>query len=98
VLVRVPRERLAGRSGDVAVGVRPEKLHLDAGGTLPNRLEGTIVERAYIGVSTQYAVDTRDGRVTAYVQNARADAAPADPGDTVELAWDPAATFVVDHV
>ena len=97
-VVRVPRDRLAGRSGQVAVGVRPEKLHLDDGGAWPNRLEGTIVESAYIGVSTQYAIDTTDGRVVAYVQNARANVVPAGSGERVALAWDPAATFVVDHV
>jgi spermidine/putrescine transport system ATP-binding protein len=97
-LVAVPPARLAGRSGTVAVGVRPEKLHLGgAGAAMPNRVSGMIVESAYIGVSTQYVVDTPDGRVVAYVQNAQAGVEPAPTGQEVTLAWDTAATFVVDH-
>ena len=98
-LVAVPPARLAGRSGTIAVGVRPEKLHLGgAGAALPNRVSGMIVESAYIGVSTQYVVDTPDGRVVAYVQNAQAGVEPAPTGQEVTLAWDTAATFVVDHI
>jgi spermidine/putrescine transport system ATP-binding protein len=93
--VRVTPESLAGRTGRVAVGIRPEKIRLGAGGA--NRLEGNVRERAYIGVSTQYIVDTPAGEITVYVQNADPDSAPAAPGDRVELSWSPEATFVVDH-
>jgi len=97
-LVAVPPARIAGRTGQVAVGVRPEKLHLGSeGAAMPNRVSGMIVESAYIGVSTQYVVDTPDGRVVAYVQNAQAGVQPAPTGQEVTLAWDSAATFVVDH-
>src|SRR5213080_4560494 len=54
--VRVRPRALAGRTGEVAVGIRPEKIEL--GGGQANTLGGTIVEQAYVGVATQYIVDT----------------------------------------
>ncbi len=92
--VRVPDASLAGRSGAVRVGVRPEKIRL--GGTESNALSGTVSERAYIGVSTQYIVDTPAGTVTVYVQNDRPGASGFAPGDRLTLAWSPDCTFVVD--
>ena len=90
--VRVPAA--AGRSGDVSIGIRPEKVRL--GGQEENRLAGEVRESAYIGVSTQYVVDTRAGAVTLYVQNAEAGAPSVRPGDQVTLSWSPEATFVVE--
>ena len=92
--LRVPRSALAGRSGAVAVGIRPEKIRLADGGE--NRLTGTIKERAYIGVSTLYIVDTAPGRVMVYVQNADPGVSSLAEGDTATLSWSPEATFVVD--
>jgi spermidine/putrescine transport system ATP-binding protein len=92
--VQVKRSALAGRSGRVAVGIRPEKIRIGEG--QPNRLTGTIRERAYIGVSTQYIVDTPPGQVTVYVQNADPGASALIEGDTATLSWSPEATFVVD--
>jgi spermidine/putrescine transport system ATP-binding protein len=83
-----------GRSGPVAVGIRPEKIRLGPGEA--NSLAGEIVERAYIGVSTQYIVETPSGRITVYVQNAEPGAGAAQPGSQVTLTWSPEATFVVD--
>ena len=100
--VRVPSSALAGRSGRVAVGIRPEKLRLAApGGTRAdgeNVLEGVVSERSYIGVSTQYIVETPAGPVAVYAQNAEPGAGQAaSAGERVTLAWSPEATFVVDH-
>jgi spermidine/putrescine transport system ATP-binding protein len=92
--VEVQRSALAGRSGRVAVGIRPEKIRIGEG--QPNRLSGTIRERAYIGVSTQYIVDTPPGRVTVYVQNSDPRASSLVEGDVATLSWSPEATFVVD--
>ena len=92
--VRVPPDALAGRTGRVAVGVRPEKVRLAPGEV--NSLFGTVTERAYIGVSTQYIIDTPAGTVTIYVQNTDPEAAGAAPGDRVTLGFNPEATFVVD--
>jgi len=85
---------LNGRSGRVAVGIRPEKIRIDPG--TANRLEGKVFERAYVGVATQYVVDTPAGRVIVYVQNTEPGAGMATPGDPITIGFDPEATFVVD--
>jgi spermidine/putrescine transport system ATP-binding protein len=92
--IRVSPAAVAGRAGRVAVGIRPEKIRL--GGEEENRLSGTVRERAYVGVSTQYIVKTPAGRLTVYVQNAEPRAASLAPGDATTLSWSPDATFVVD--
>ncbi len=67
--VQCRREALGGRAGTVQIGVRPEKLRI--GGGEANSLSGTVSESAYIGVSTQYILDTSAGPVAVYVQNDR---------------------------
>ena len=89
--LRVAPDSLNGHSGQVSVGIRPEKLHI--GGTGVNRLTGEIVERAYVGVSTQYVVKTPMGQVSVYVQGAGTHA----PGEQLELSFSPESTFVVDR-
>jgi spermidine/putrescine transport system ATP-binding protein len=74
------------------VGVRPEKLRLDGSGA--NSITGTVKERAYIGVATQYVVETAAGNVTVFVQSS----GTAVEGDAVTLSWDPESTFVVEEV
>ena len=91
-IVRAPA--VAGRSGAVSIGIRPEKVRL--GTQEENRLTGEVRESAYIGVSTQYIVDTRAGAITLYVQNAEAGAPSVQPGNQVTLSWSPNATFVVE--
>ena len=88
-VLRVAPTALAGRSADVAVGIRPEKLYI--GGGDANRLAGEIVERAYVGVSTQYVVKTPMGEVTVYVQGAGSHM----PGERLELSFAPESAFVV---
>jgi spermidine/putrescine transport system ATP-binding protein len=84
------------QSGRVDVGIRPEKVDLHGGGD--NRLAGTVVERAYVGVATQYIVETVAGRLTVYEQNARPEAEGAEPGARVTLGWDSRSAFVLDPV
>ena len=91
--VHVSREALAGRSGPVAVGIRPEKIRLGPGQA--NTLSGRIAEIAYVGVSTQYIVDTHGGRLTVYVQNAEPGMHQAAVGDPAELSFSPEAAFVI---
>jgi spermidine/putrescine transport system ATP-binding protein len=91
-VVRVPAA--SGRSGAVSIGIRPEKVRL--GAQEQNHLAGEVRESAYIGVSTQYIVDTPAGAIALYVQNAEAGAPSVQPGDQVTLSWSPDATFVVD--
>ena len=92
--VTVSREALAGRTGKVAVGIRPEKLRLGPGAT--NSFTGRVREMAYVGVSTQYIVETTAGALTVYVQNAEPGAGSIAPGGGVELSFSPEAAFVVD--
>jgi spermidine/putrescine transport system ATP-binding protein len=92
--VQVAPDALRGRTGRVAVGIRPEKIHIDGAET--NMLAGTVEESAYVGVATQYVVETASGRLTVYVQNVRPGAEGAAPGDRLTLSWSPDATFVVD--
>jgi len=92
--VLVPADRIATRGELVQIGIRPEKIRL--GADERNALEGVIAERAYIGVSTQYIVETPAGAITVYLQNADAASSAASPGDRVTLSWSPEATFVVD--
>lgn len=98
--VHVPESALGGRRGRVAVGIRPEKLRLapgnGPGGDGVNVLDGVVAERSYIGVSTQYIVETASGRMTVYAQNAEPGAVQPSPGERVSVAWNPEATFVVD--
>jgi spermidine/putrescine transport system ATP-binding protein len=99
--VRVPRGVLNGHR-DVEVGVRPEKIRLAAAdGDLPsgvNALVGTIVDASYLGVSTQYLVETRSGsRVSVYEQNVERTVHGSlhRPGEEVRLSWSPDHTFAV---
>ena len=94
--VRVRPEALNGRSGDVAVGIRPEKIELGAGHG--NALDGTVVEQAYVGVATQYIVETDCGHLTVYRQNAAPGLDAASPGTRLTLSWSPESTFVVESM
>jgi spermidine/putrescine transport system ATP-binding protein len=94
--VRISAKSLPESGTRVAVGIRPEKLAFGARDGR-NRLAGTVVESAYVGVATQYIVDTPSGRLTVYVQNAEPGANAVATGLPVELAFDPEAAFVVDY-
>jgi spermidine/putrescine transport system ATP-binding protein len=90
-VLHVSQAALDGHRGAVSVGIRPEKLRIADGGT--NTLSGEIVDRAYVGVSTQYVVRTPVGDVSVYVQGAGSQA----PGERMELSFEPDATFVVSR-
>ncbi len=83
----------ANKAGSLSIGIRPEKIQFD--GQAANRLDGLVKEQAYIGVSTQYVVETAAGTVSVYVQNTDPGAQLARAGDRVTLGWSPDATFVV---
>jgi spermidine/putrescine transport system ATP-binding protein len=105
-VLRAPSELVNGASR-VRVGVRPEKLRVVAGDAIGtdgaqnglNSLSGTVLDASYIGVSTQYLVETGDGhRLTVYAQNLEtsgASGALAD-GQPVQLTWKPQHTFVIE--
>ena len=99
--VRAP-SALVGSNTAVSVGIRPEKIRLrQAGDDTPaghNGLPGVVRDASYLGVSTQYEVEMRDGaRLTVYEQNVeRATRAELwAPGEEVLLTWSPDHSFVV---
>ena len=105
-IVHAPAAAVYGRIA-VDVGVRPEKIRLhhdagdagDAGTPGRNHLVGTVTDASYIGVSTQYTVETRGGaRVVVYEQNIERTTREElwARGDEVHLTWSVDHTFVVD--
>ena len=93
--------RAAGAPQEVRIGVRPEKVRLEAGaGPRPrngaNQLTGTVRDVSYIGVSTQYIVDTQAGdEIVVFAQNAGRSIDQLRNGDGVRILWDPEHTFVI---
>ncbi|MEO5885558.1 MAG: ABC transporter ATP-binding protein [Candidatus Limnocylindrales bacterium] len=101
-LIRAPRALVQG-TGQVAIGVRPEKIRLrestDPTPAGHNELHGVVTDASYLGVSTQYEVQARGGvRLTVYEQNVeRATRSELwARGEAVRLTWSPDHSFVVD--
>jgi len=104
-VVRVPAAALNGATR-VHVGIRPEKLRVTAAGSDraidpdANAMDGTILDASYVGVHTQYLVETGDGhKLVVYAQNLETSGSAevlAD-GETVTLSWKPQHTFVIDR-
>ncbi len=99
--LRVPRARGLDQTGDVWVGIRPEKVFLAASGSETgdgsNEVTGgTVTDVSFIGVSTQYLVRMPwEQELTVFEQNtgARED---FRVGDAVDLHWMPDHTFLLD--
>ncbi|MGW6143524.1 ABC transporter ATP-binding protein [Streptomyces sp. NPDC055144] len=92
----------ATTGGKVLVGVRPEKIsltHADDAGSIPdgrNRITGRVADSSFIGVSTQYVIDSPlCDAFEVYAQNIERDSRLA-PGAEVVLHWNPAHTFGLD--
>ncbi|WP_329378708.1 ABC transporter ATP-binding protein [Streptomyces sp. NBC_01351] len=88
--------------GKLLVGVRPEKIslvHADEEHTIAagrNKLSGRIVASSFIGVSTQYVIDSPVcPELEVYAQNIERDARLV-PGAEVILHWNPEHTFGLD--
>ncbi len=99
--LRVPSALVDGNAS-IEVGIRPEKIRLhrseEAIPAAANQLEGTIRDVSYVGVSTQYIVDSKSGiPLTVYEQNVERTSQGSlyRAGDTVRLSWLPEHTFVV---
>ena len=90
----IVRAKVNGQVGEVAAGVRPEKITIGSGGGA-NELPGTISETAYIGVATHVVVRTAVGVVQVFAQNIDAGGRVPPPGSNVMLTWSPDSTFVV---
>ncbi len=101
VQVQVPRTAIDGAER-VEIGVRPEKIRMHGlkEFVLPthNRMLGRVRDAAYLGVSTQYIVETSAGTpITVYEQNLeRATRSELwASGEDVVLTWSPDHTFVI---
>jgi spermidine/putrescine transport system ATP-binding protein len=100
-VVRVPVAAVDGATS-IEVGVRPEKIRLHGQDSeIPaglNVLAGTVRDASYLGVSTQYVVETHSGgRMTVYEQNVERTIHGSlyRPGEDVRLAWSPDHSFAV---
>ncbi|MCT6779815.1 ABC transporter ATP-binding protein [Streptomyces rubiginosohelvolus] len=102
----LPRERCSASStaagGRLLLGIRPEKIslaHADDADDIPagrNRVTGRITDSSFIGVSTQYVVESPAGTaLQVYEQNVDRRAGLL-PGAEVVLHWNPAHTFGLD--
>jgi len=91
----VVRAETNGGLGRIAVGVRPEKVSLGAGG--PNTIGGVVRESAYIGVATEFVVETAAGDITVFHQNAETGGLVPSLGTRVAVSWSPESTFVVEE-
>ncbi|WP_327679687.1 ABC transporter ATP-binding protein [Streptomyces sp. NBC_00467] len=103
--LRLPAQRCATAptaGGKLLVGVRPEKIslaHADDAGSIAdgrNRFTGTIADSSFIGVSTQYVIDSPVcPELEVYAQNIERDPRLV-PGTQVVLHWNPEHTFGLD--
>ncbi|MGW7327307.1 ABC transporter ATP-binding protein [Streptomyces sp. NPDC054840] len=103
--LRLPAARCATSpraGGKLLVGVRPEKIslvHADEEHTIGagrNRITGRIADSSFIGVSTQYVVDSQVcPELEVYAQNIERDSRLV-PGAEVILHWNPEHTFGLD--
>ncbi|MEU6756242.1 ABC transporter ATP-binding protein [Streptomyces sp. NPDC046685] len=103
--LRLPATRCATTptgGGNLLVGVRPEKIslvHADEEHTIGagrNTVSGRIAATSFIGVSTQYVIDSPVcPELEVYAQNIERDARLV-PGAEVILHWNPEHTFGLD--
>ncbi|WP_335938220.1 ABC transporter ATP-binding protein [Streptomyces sp. PTD5-9] len=104
--LRLPRERCSAPvvgGGKLLLGVRPEKMSIapveelaDAAADGRNRVTGRITGSSFIGVSTQYVVESPAGTaLQVYEQNVERRAG-LTVGAEVVLHWNPAHTFGLD--
>ncbi|WP_424211525.1 ABC transporter ATP-binding protein [Streptomyces sp. BI20] len=103
--LRLPARRCSTTpraGGKLLVGVRPEKISLvpaaEADGIAAgrNRLTGRILDSSFIGVSTQFVIDSPVcPELEVYVQNIERDARLV-PGAEVIAHWNPEHTFGLD--
>ncbi|MFG2486490.1 ABC transporter ATP-binding protein [Streptomyces virginiae] len=103
--LRLPVARCATSpraGGKLLVGVRPEKIslvHADEEHTIAagrNTITGRIADSSFIGVSTQYVIDSQVcPELEVYAQNIERDSRLI-PGAEVILHWNPEHTFGLD--
>jgi len=75
----------------VWIGVRPERIGMDALGDGVNRLDGTLEDEIYLGDRTDWRV--RVGEETLTVAESASAARPRRRGEPVTIAFPPAAVL-----
>jgi spermidine/putrescine transport system ATP-binding protein len=88
----VPVDGGHGPGETLRVAVRPERVQIEsAGGAIldgGSRVDGTVAEIVFLGMYTQFHVDTSAGRLVAH-RLADESLTPLEPGSRVSLSWDP---------
>jgi spermidine/putrescine transport system ATP-binding protein len=96
VVVPVGSDTRTGAS--LRVAVRPERVQIGSAASPGvdggSRLEGTIAQVVYLGMYTQFHVDTRAGRVVSH-HLADDSVETFEPGLAVALSWEPEHTSVI---
>jgi spermidine/putrescine transport system ATP-binding protein len=96
VVVPVGSETQTGDS--LRVAVRPERVEIgpvdSPGPDRGSRLEGTIAQIVYLGMYTQFHVETKAGRVVCH-RLADDSVEPLEPGLPVALSWEAEHTSVI---
>lgn len=99
----VPAARAAKTSGEVLLGVRPEKCRVHESNPGPSTEQrsvmgpATVLDVSFIGVATNYLVRSPAGNTWAiYEQNMDVEPQHLKPGDDVWVSWAPQHAFIVD--
>jgi spermidine/putrescine transport system ATP-binding protein len=91
----LPLDRSRVATGDLLLGVRPEKLRVTTDGAAGNCLTGVVTDASFTGVATHYLVRLPWGQELAVVQQ-NDGSAPLRPGQAVTVTWLPAHGFGLD--
>jgi spermidine/putrescine transport system ATP-binding protein len=86
--IAVPVGRNVHAGDTLKVAVRPERVRLTPGAAPADEecaLEGTVAQVVFLGMYTQYHVDTQAGMLLSH----RLSDDPIEPGSRVTVAWDP---------
>ena len=95
----VPVDGGARTGESLRVAVRPERIVIGTvGGAAPeggSRLEGTVAEIVYLGMYTQFHVETRAGRVLCHRLAGESPTSSVTQGMRVAISWEPEHTSVL---
>ena len=93
--ILLPASRAVETSGEIVVGVRPEKLQItavEASNPELNKLNGIVKDASFTGTTTEYLIEVPGiGTLGTFSQNRGQQ--PGEVGQRVYLAWDPVHTF-----
>jgi spermidine/putrescine transport system ATP-binding protein len=98
--IALPTANAEGRSGNIVIGVRPEKVKIgsrERAHELPrNQIPGVVTDASFTGLSTQYLVRAPwDQELIVFEQNLSA-SERFENGSEVLLAWEPRHAFALD--